>query len=111
MKGGVFRGFITAMAGFVYSIKERVPIRATHYPDPVLSDPYKKLRRSRVVGKPRIRRVLKCEPGTISYHDKLVRHFGRRQADKFGRLIQNKRLDLLPTAANFAESPEWAFRS
>lgn len=52
-----------------------------------------------------------CIPGSITYHDKLVRHFGRKEADKYGRCILAKQLDLLPTAEEFAANRPWAFLS
>jgi len=61
-------------------------------------------------GKPR-HGYPKCEPGTIAYHDKLVRHFGRRMADWYGECIQRKKLELLPTKRDFANNPPWAWRS
>ena len=50
-----------------------------------------------------------CQPGTITYHDKLVRHFGRRQANRYGKLIRAGELDALPTAEDFAANPPWRF--
>lgn len=44
---------------------------------------------------------LPCDPGTITYHDRLVRHFGRKKADAYGRLIQSGDLDQLPTEEDF----------
>ncbi len=51
--------------------------------------------KQRNVGRPRLGRP-PCEPGTITYHDKLVRHFGRRKADEIGQRIQRGDVDNLP---------------
>ena len=44
---------------------------------------------------------MSCDPGTIRYHDRLVRHFGRRRADEYDKLIQAGDLHLLPTEEDF----------
>ena len=46
-------------------------------------------------GSPRLGRP-PCDPGTITYHDKLVRHFGRREADRIGRAYRAAELKELP---------------
>ncbi len=57
----------------------------------------------------RRRHAMPCHPGTISFHDLLVRKFGRQRADQYGRLIQQGRLDLLPSAQEIADTPSWGF--
>lgn len=97
-----------------------------HYPDPVHHDP--KLRpkkrahgtgsgrfaveRMKRLGRP------KCEPGTISFHDKCVRYYGRKKADQIARDLQHKdhlgnydRRDRVPTEANFKAMTPWAWRN
>jgi hypothetical protein len=118
MKGGTIRRIASKFSD-IFSEKK------THqYPDPVVSAhrvgmPHSKKPRARRGRKNDQRPVMrrgnlvapKCDPGTITYHDKLVRHFGRRQADKYGRILNAGQLDLLPTEEDFANNPPWAFRS
>ena len=88
-------------------------------PDPVLKDPRDRQKKrgtgsgagpKLTVGRQRrMRTVPPCRPGSISYHDKMVRHFGRRKADKLGRLMQASKMELWPTAEDFAANPPWAF--
>ncbi len=106
MKGnGIFRGIIAAVTRAFTSLKYKLTGRL---PTPILQDPYhrprtrvgttKKMTGTKRYGYP------PCVPGTITYHDKLVRHFGRRYADKIGWLIRQGRLDLLPSDADFART-------
>ncbi len=86
MKGGTFRGFVAAMA---LAISRVNPWRTKtkHYPDPSRGDPYANRAdlgghprgRSRQ-GKPRLGRP-PLKLGTITYHDGLVRRYGRPAAD------------------------------
>ena len=124
MKGGTILRmamiFGAAMAGLTGRPQTK------HYDDPVFKDPRdrRKKRSSGVssrrftVERKKLTAPPKCRPGTITYHDKLVRHFGRKKADWYGRLMQHRdkfgRLDnlhLLPTAEDFAANPPWAWRS
>ncbi len=75
------------------------------YPDPVL-------RPQVVVSKVREikRAVLPCDPGTIVYHDMLVRKFGRFRADGYGRAIVAKDVKCLPTPAEL-QVRDWAWRT
>lgn len=117
MKGGTIRRIAAMFAGLGWASRLPQGPITKHYADPSLSDPRKRRKKrgsgsgSRRFAVERIKRfgVPPCRPGTITYHDKLVSHFGRRQADKYGRCIQAKQLDLLPTAADFAANPPWAF--
>ena len=83
---GIFRGFIAAMAGFFSRMKFRLFSR--NYPNPILQDRYTRDRRGSrqpgKAGKPRLGRP-KCDPGTFTYHDWLVRELGydRRLADGY----------------------------
>lgn len=100
MKGGAFRGLIVAVSGLIAGFGLQKS-EANHYPDPILKDPYKKPRRrkgTRFAGKPGKPRYgyPPCHPGTIAYHDKLVRHFGRREADRIGREYRAGNADILP---------------
>lgn len=121
-KRGIFRRMIAMVAmtmGFAIT---------HHYADPVFRDsrgiPQRRKKRAHNhISRGRFRRtralVLKappCIPGTISYHDKLVRHFGRRRADAYGRVIRHRndfgnldQLHLLPTEQDFRDTPEWGF--
>ena len=105
---GVFRGIIAA-AAMLFARFRANKVRTNHYPDPITRDPYARprshtstKRNSHRQGPPRLGRP-PCDPGTITYHDKLVRHFGRREADRIGRAWQaakksglNKDLEVLP---------------
>jgi hypothetical protein len=114
MKGGTIRR-MAGLFGIIAGVFGR-PV-THHYPDPKTRDPRDRKKKrgtgsgSRRFAVERIKRSVAppCHPGTITYHDKLVRHFGRRQADKYGRCIIAKQLDLLPTAEDFAANPPWAF--
>jgi len=108
MKGqGIFRRM-------ALRVKEKITgkpagVERSH-PDPMLRAPEKRTRSRR--SKPTVRRrTLSCEPGTIVYHDKLVKHFGSRQARKYGRIIQAGQMDLLPTEQEFQDNPPWAYLS
>ena len=105
MKGqGIFRGIQKAVAGLFSKTK--------HYPDPVFRE-----LRDRPEGKRKFEREAKptvappCDPGTITYHDKLVRHFGRRRADGYNECIQRKMMSALPTPEEFDAAVPWAWRS
>ena len=110
MKGGTIRRIANSFKRLMGR-----PV-TTHYKTPELEAP-------RAHRKKRVRRPSKrghrsiglyrlaCVPGTITYHDKLVRHFGRRKADQYGRIIQAGQLDLLPTLQEFEDNPPWAFLS
>ncbi len=108
-KRGMFRGMIAAIGAF-FSGLNPWRARGKYYADPLLRDPYTRSRKgSRQPGKAKAKRVLPCDPGDIRYHDKLVKHFGRRRADGYSQCIQRKFLNLLPTEQDFADNPPWAF--
>lgn len=99
MKGGTFRGFIAVVSGlFTRFDLWRKGIK--QYDDPHLNDPHHHQRSkasTRINNKGRKRYAYPpCHPGTIAYHDKLVRHFGRREADKIGRAYLAGDVDALP---------------
>jgi hypothetical protein len=50
-----------------------------------------------------------CRPGTITYHDKLVRHFGRRKAEGYRHCIQRNMHSALPTEEDFDRTVPWGF--
>ena len=111
-KRGIFRRIVDAGRKVI-----GLPV-THHYADPMFQDPrYRRKKRAlnhfssgRFVVE-RIKRdaVPPCEPGTITYHDKLVRHFGRRRAAGYRQCIQRGFLNLLPTEQDFADNPPWAF--
>ncbi len=116
MKGGTVRRIANTFRGLV-----GLPTK-NKFADPVLREPRERRKKrsgGRTGRKGDVRPMIKRggikpaggRPGTIGYHDKLVRHFGRRQANKYGRCIIAKQLDLLPTAEDFAASPPWAHLS
>lgn len=88
-----------------------------HYADPAFRDPrlrkkkraYGHAQQGRWRGKELVRRLPPCAPGTITYHDKLVRHFGRRRAEGYRIAIQLCHLSCLPSARDFRNNPPWAF--
>ena len=98
-----------------------------HYPEPVDVSPEerraKKSNRGTGSGRFAVERIRRrryppCEPGTIAFHDKCVRYYGRKKADQIGRDIQHKdelgnrdRMDRIPTEANFAAMTPWAWRN
>jgi hypothetical protein len=91
-----------------------------HYPDPVARVPKGRRRGVKRFGRkndvrPMLRRghlgPPKCEPGTITYHDKLVRHFGHREALRYRRCLIAKQPELLPTPEDFRANPPWAWRN
>ncbi len=114
LKRGMFRRLITTIAmtlGFTAT---------HHYPDPVFKDsrgiPTRRKKRAHGVSSGRFTverikrsRAPRCEPGTITYHDKLVAHFGRRRADGYREGIQRKMMSALPSAQDFADNPPWAW--
>ncbi len=112
-KRGMFRRMVD-------TIRRSVGL-SVHYPDPVLRDsrgiPQRKKKRAHGhVSRGRFRRTRElslkappCIPGTITYHDKLVRHFGRRKAEGYGMAIQLGHLSCLPSAQDFADNLPWAF--
>ena len=55
------------------------------------------------------RKVPACEPGSIHYHDKLVKHFGARKAEGYRQCYQRGFLNLLPTEQDFIDNPPWKF--
>jgi len=90
MKGKSFRGFLSAMTGFIAGMrpmKKRGP-KTTNYPDPVLTNRYTKTRkgsrRPGKIGSPRLGRP-DCSTGTYTHQDWLVRHlnYNRRLADGY----------------------------
>ena len=90
--------------------KRFVGMPVVHKYDIHISNKPKRLGRGST--KRRLRRrhqPMPCHPGTITFHDLLVRKFGRRRADAYGRLIQEGRLELLPSAQELADTPDWAF--
>ena len=96
MKGsGVFRGVVAALHLMASRLIPR-RTKTSHYPDPICVDPYANRagggghpRGRSYQGKPRLGRP-PCEPGTITYHDKLVRQYGRRIADHIQFLMRDK---------------------
>ena len=110
-KQGMFRRMLDAG-------RKAMGLTVTHYyKDPVLRAPLDRVRKkSWSPAKVRVKRVLPCKPGDILFYDKLVCHFGRRQVDRYGRMIQHRdefgqhdQLHLLPTEQEFADNPPWAF--
>lgn len=116
MKGsGVFRGMLVSMAG-LWGHVARYWRGTKTYDDPHLGDPYHHLRSRRGTtyrGKTPVPRPLPCDPGTLTYHDKLVAHFGARFANDFRRrYIKSKRTSeplVLPTDQDFIDNPPWKF--
>lgn len=120
-KTGMFRLIIAAMAGAIW---KPIP-KGKYYPDPAfVNAPDAPRRKKRTSGsgqarfrnaRVRAKRVPKCEPGSFRYHDKLVRHFGRRAAERYGRVISSRKLTAsqrqlqLPTDQDFADNPPWAY--
>jgi hypothetical protein len=109
MKGGTIRRMANTFRGLV-----GLPTK-NKYADPVLTDerdrtkkPQSAKRRSHKATRSTASSVLPCERGTITYHDKLVRHFGRRKADKLGRMMRLQP-ELVVTEEEFAANPPWAF--
>ncbi len=99
-----------------------IGMRVTHhYDDPVFKDsrgiPQRKKKRAHghhskgrwSPGRETARKAYVVEPGHIAYHDKLVRHFGRRRADGYGECMQRKMLSALPTKHDFDAAVPWAF--
>lgn len=100
---GIFRGIKKAVAG-VFS-------KTKHYPDPEFTTKKRYHKpKLRVIKPP----VLPCEPGTIAYHDMLVRKFGRVKAEMYRSLYisskQNRTPLVLPAPAELAVA-DWAWRS
>lgn len=96
------------------------------YSDPEFQDPRtRKKKRAHGVGSGRfttqsrkLSAVPPCDPGTITYHDMLVRHFGHRFANDFRRRFiasvsgSLPRSELvLPTKQEFSDNPPWAWRT
>lgn len=121
-KRGMFRLMLATMAGLM---GVGAP-RAKHYPDPMIRSPEQQRRKKRTGGSGSRRfaverisrwRYPKCEPGTIAYHDMLVRKYGRKKADQIHRDWQHKdefgnrdRLDRLPNASQLALRGDWDWR-
>ena len=125
MKDGSFRGFMAAIAAFAGKFKWWGP---RTYADPHFNDDHHH-QRSRAGTKvnnkrgrknddrPMIRRgnlgPPPCEPGSISYHDMLVRKLGRFRADEFRHHYidhkQNRVPLVVPTPADLAVA-DWAWR-
>ena len=78
------------------------------YEFPVTKAPTQRIR-GHFRRKRRRHQPMPCHPGTITFHDLLVRKFGRKRADEYGRLIQQGRLELLPSAQEIADTPDWGF--
>jgi len=112
MKGNnTFRRAVAAVARIISRVKAR--FFGGRAVNPMLRDPYTRQRThigttANRVGSKRYSNP-PCVPGTIVYHDMLVRHFGRRYADKIGGLIRQGRLDLLPSGDDFARTAEQTF--
>ena len=102
---GLFRRMIDAGKRFV-----GMPV-VHKYDFPVTKVPKRRgLRPSRIRSRLRRRhQPMPCHPGTITFHDLLVRKFGRKRADAYGRLIQEGRLELLPSAQELDDTPDWGF--
>ncbi len=118
-KRGMFRLIATAIMGFV-GMREPA---THHYPDPIIGAPasdnfrHGNTRFRGQAGKKRLSPP-PCTPGTITFHDKCVRYYGRKRADLIGRNIQHKndmgmhdRMDRVPTEADFAALKPWAWRA
>jgi hypothetical protein len=109
MKGGTIRRIANTFRGLV-----GLPTK-NKYETPQLQDPRDRAKK-RGSGQRSSRRATRsigssapaCRPGTITYHDKLVRHFGRRKADKLGRMMRLQP-DLVVTEQDFLDNPPWAF--
>jgi hypothetical protein len=113
-KRGMFRRMVD-------STRKVFGLPITHkYPDPILQDPRTRQKKrahghgsGRWCSKAPVRRTLPCDPGTLTYHDKLVVHFGARFANDFRRrYIKHKRTReplVLPTEQEFIDNPRWAF--
>ena len=83
MKGqGIFRGLMKAVAGIGKP-------KTTNYPDPVFEDRASHHHEQTVK---KVKPKMKCIPGTIVYHDWLVRELGynRRLADGYQYAFLNK---------------------
>ena len=89
---GASRGFILSRLALAASLMQT----ATRVPTPDILDQGRRLSETRYrpfrsarsgrPGRPRKRLAYpKCEPGTIAFHDMLVRRYGRRVADEIGR--------------------------
>jgi hypothetical protein len=110
MKGGTFRRIAD---GFKRLVGRPV---TSHYKDPVLRDPRDR-QKKRGSGSGGLNKGLQSTallrpasaPGTIGYHDKLVRHFGRRMAEGYRIAIQRGHMNCLPSEQDFSEHPPWAF--
>lgn len=110
-KRGMFRRMID-------TARKAVGLPVTHkYADPAFRDPRtRKKKRASGVGSgrftvERIKRfgVPPCRPGTITYQNKLVRHFGSRRAEGYRQCIIRGFLNRLPTEQDFADNPPWAY--
>jgi len=109
-KRGMFRRIVNAG-------RKIAGLPVTHqYDDPVIGIGAPEERRKKSPGRYKYRpvkelgpKVLPCEPGTIEYHDKLVRHFGRRRAEGYRHCIQRGMHSALPTAQDFDDNVPWGF--
>ena len=79
-----------------------------HYPDPESYVKPAGTGRRKFVRKAKPKSRIPCDPGTITYHDKLVKHFGARKALGYRYAIQSG-YQCLPTEQDLADNPPWAF--
>ncbi len=94
-RNGTFKHLLATMAGVFSAGGEWTPPPARNFTLPYTPPQHTK---ARTIGAPKKRlRYPRCTPGTIAYHDRLVRRFGRREADKMGARIR---------AGNWS-APEW----
>lgn len=106
----MYRGFLAAMGAFFGRL--RFWDTSKVYADPHLNDPYHHSRSrlgTKVNRRGKTRTAIPCVPGTITYHDKLVKHFGRRRAEGYRVAIQRGHLNCLPTEKDFRNNPPWGF--
>ena len=123
MKGGTFRRIADGFKRLLGRPTAQHQKRTTSYPDPVItmphSGPTRSGRRKNDV-RPMIRRgnlrYPKPAMGNIGYHDRLVRKFGRRMADEYGRLLNDRKIPmaqraaLLPSMELLATHGDWDWR-
>lgn len=112
MKGGTIRRIANTFRGLVGRPTKN------KYADPELKEPRERRKKrsgGRIGRKGDVRPMIKrghlgpprCEIGTITYHDKLVRHFGARKARKLHRMAMSQ--PELAADLDFSAHPPWAF--
>jgi hypothetical protein len=112
MKGGTIRRIANTFKRLMgrpitTTYKDPLPLRG----DPALVKKPGRYRRRKNDTRPMMKRgnlgPPPCDPGTITYHDKLVRHFGARKARKLGKMMRLQP-DLVVTEEDFLAHPPWA---